>query len=548
MSRSLPAARQRVLLLLPTSRDAELTNEVLVRNSIASFVCANPAQLQEELGKGAGAVMIGEECLAAGGAAVLSAMLEAEPRWSDLPVLVFTRSGANSVEAGDAVAKLGNVTLLERPLRVAALVSTIRAALRARHRQYEIESYLRELEQARDAEALAVRRKNEFLAMLAHELRNPLAPIRNALYVLSADDKDPVRRASLREMMMRQGDHMVRLVDDLLEASRLSRGMITLHREPMDLRDALRSAVEQSRPLIDAGQYTLQVDLPDAPVRIDADPVRMAQVLGNLLNNAAKYGRPDGHISVCLRREGDFAMVQVDDDGIGIDGDLLPQIFELFIQGERATRGVQEGLGIGLALVQTLVKLHGGTVTAQSEGKQRGARFEVRLPLAARTAAGKVSESLAPPLPVVAPADGFRVLVVDDNVDAANSLAMVLDALGLERRVAHDGPTALQLAHSFDPHVMLLDIGMADMDGYEVARRIRNTRQHDSLVMVAVTGWSHQPDRERSRAAGFDFHYAKPIDIGELVALLHRLRAQPSRSRGTRPDARNGVDTVHHGE
>jgi signal transduction histidine kinase/ActR/RegA family two-component response regulator len=549
VSRSIPDAnRQRVLLLLPTSRDAELTDEVLVRNSIASFVCANAAQLQEELGKGAGAVMIGEECLAAGGAPMLSAMLEAQPRWSDLPVLVFTRSGANSVEAGDAVAMLGNVTLLERPLRVAALVSTVRAALRARHRQYEIESYLREIEQARDAEALAVQRKNEFLAMLAHELRNPLAPIRNALYVLSADDNDPARRASLRDMMMRQVDHMVRLVDDLLEASRLSRGMITLHREPMDLRDALHSAVEQSRPLIDAGRYTLRVDLPDAPVRIDADPVRIAQVLGNLLNNAAKYGRPDGHISICLRREEDFAVVRVDDDGIGIDGDMLSQVFELFIQGERATHGVQEGLGIGLALVQTLVKLHGGTVTAQSEGKQRGARFEVRLPLADARATGNFSGSVAPPPPVVVAASGFRVLVVDDNVDAANSLVMVLDALGIERRVAHDGPTGLQLARSFDPHVMLLDIGMAGMDGYEVARRIRGTRQHDNLVMVAVTGWSHEPDRQRSRAAGFDFHYAKPIDIGELVALLDRLRAQPSRSGGLPSGAHNGVDFVHHGE
>jgi two-component system, sensor histidine kinase len=547
VNRSLPAARQRVLLLLPTSRDAELTREVLARNSIASFVCANATQLQEELGKGAGVVMIGEECLGAGGTAVLAAMLETQPRWSDLPVLVFTCSGANSVEAGDAVAMLGNVTLLERPLRVAALVSTVRAALRARHRQYEIESYLREIEQARDAEALAVRRKNEFLAMLAHELRNPLAPIRNALHVLAADDHDPSRRAGLRDMMMRQVDHMVRLVDDLLEASRLSRGMITLHREPMDLRNALRSAIEQSRPLIDAGQYTLQVDLPAWPVGVDADPVRIAQVVVNLLNNAAKYGRPKGHISVSLHREDDFAVVRVEDDGIGIDDTVLPQVFELFVQGERATHGVQEGLGIGLALVQTLVKLHGGTVTAQSDGKQRGSRFEVRLPLAARTAAD-VAGSPVPRPPVVMPAGVFRVLVVDDNVDAANSLAMVLDTLGIERRVAHDGSTALQLARSFDPHVLLLDIGMAGMDGYEVARRLRATRQHDDMVLVAVTGWSHEPDRERSRAVGFDFHYAKPIDIGELVALLGRLRARPPRPVGLPFNARNGMDAVHHGE
>ena len=515
--------RLRVLLLL-TARDAELTRELLAGAAIDSQICTSPAQLQQELGRGVGVMLIAEECLPDGGALVLAQALEAQPRWSDLPVLVLTRGSADSLEVGDAVAMLGNVTLLERPMRVAALVSTVRTALRARHRQYEIESHLRQLERARDAKALAVRRKDEFLAMLAHELRNPLAPIRNALHVLAIDDSDPARRAALRRVMARQVDHMVRLVDDLLEASRLSRGMITLHRERIDLRNAVRSAVEQSRPLVEAGAFALQVDLPDTPVSIDADPVRIAQVVGNLLNNAAKYGRPGGHISVSLKGADGFALVQVDDDGIGIDEELLPQVFDLFTQGERATHGVQDGLGIGLALVRALVEQHGGTVTAHSNGKGRGASFVVRLPQAAGMPLAADSPSTGGRRQRQPQAGTFRVLVVDDNVDAASTLGLVLDTLGLERRIEHDGVSALRAADEFKPHVILLDIGMTGMDGYEVARRIRDSPSHAGVVLVAVTGWSHALDRRRSHAAGFDHHIAKPVDIQALIALLDHVR------------------------
>ena len=514
--------RRRVLLLLPTARDAALTHELLGRNAIDSHICASATELREELSRGVGVMLIGEECMPGGGAQVLAQHLDEQPHWSDLPVLVLTRGGADSVEAGDAIAMLGNVTLLERPLRVAALVSTVHTALRARNRQYEIESHLHLLEQARDAEALAVRRKDEFLAMLAHELRNPLAPIRNALHVLSIDDSDPARRSMLRNMMARQVNHMVRLVDDLLEASRLSRGMITLHPERIDLGGVVRSAIEQSRPLIDAGRYGLQIDLADAPVHVDADPVRIAQVVGNLLNNAAKYGRPGGRIMVSLQSEAGVAEIRVEDDGIGIDKALLPQVFDLFTQGERATHGMQEGLGIGLALVRTLVELHGGSVSAHSEGKGRGARFIVRLPQAT---GGSTAIASPPPKQRPSPCTGsFRALVVDDNVDAANTLAMVLDTLGLERRVENDGASALRAADEFMPHVILLDIGMRGMDGYEVARRIRDDPRHAGVVLVAVTGWSHAPDRVRSHAAGFDHHLAKPVDIPALLTLLDRIR------------------------
>lgn len=505
--------RLRVLLMLAKGRDAQLTHDLLGQQGIHAEVCADAAALRLELQRGAGAVVVAEEMLGTA-QPVLGYAVEQQPQWSDLPVLVLSLGGADSVEVGDAIALLGNVIVLERPLRVAALISSVRAALRARYRQYEIEEHLRQLEQARDAQAVYARRKDEFLAMLAHELRNPLAPIRNALYVMARDDGNVARRAQLRLMMERQVDHMVRLVDDLLEASRLSRGMITLHREPLDLRDALRSAVDLSRPLIDAGSCRLRMVLPDAPLLIDADPIRIAQVFGNLLNNAARYGCTGGHITVTAQRDGNAALVTVEDDGSGIEAEVLPHVFELFVQGTREHDSPQQGLGIGLALVRSLVEMHGGKVDAYSEGRGRGACFTVRLPLAQ-----PVQRPVAP-APVVESLHGLRVLVVDDNVDAAQSLAMVLDTLGMEHAVVHDGPSALRLVDDFQPDAVLLDIGMRGMDGYEVARQLRRNPRNTDILLIAVTGWSNAPDLKRSREAGIDHHLPKPVDIPQLKTLL----------------------------
>ena len=508
--------RQRVLLLLTTHRDAELSADLLGRNGIDSCICTDAAVLQAELQRGAGVVLVAEECLAQGAQAVLARAVEAQPRWSDLPVLLLTRGGADSLEVGDAVGLLRNVTLLERPLRVVALLSAVNSALRARHRQYQIASYLRELESARELEAEAMRRKDEFLAMLAHELRNPLAPIRNALHVLSIDDSDAARRRALRAMMTRQVEHMVRLVDDLLEASRLSRGMITLHRDRHDLREALRGAIELSAPLLERAGVALELDLADCEVPVDVDVVRIVQVFGNLLNNAAKFGHRGGRITVRAWCEDDAALVEVRDDGVGIEADALPHIFELFTQGGlRPGDAMPEGLGIGLALVKRLVELHGGQVHAHSDGEDRGASFTVRLPLARAMAATPLPAPDAPTL-----AGPLRVLVVDDNVDAAVSTAMLLETLDVSARVAHDGAAALRIAGEYQPDVVLLDIGMPGMDGYEVARRLRADARCGDPVLVAVTGWAHEQDLQRSAAAGFDHHFAKPLDIGRLHALL----------------------------
>ena len=524
---------RRVLMLLPTQRDTELTSDVLAKHGIDTCICRQHADLAREIERGAAAVLVAEEALLQGAQSVLSRAIERQPRWSDLPVLVVARDGADSVQVADAMARLGNVTLLERPLRLSTLISTVRSALRARERQYQMLTHLDELETARDAIAASAQRKDEFLAMLAHELRNPLAPIRNALHLLGETTVPEQERASLRAMMKRQVDHMVRLVDDLVEVSRLSRGTIELRRDVVELADVLRNAIDLSRPLIDTGRHALHLDLPDGALPVDADPVRLAQVFGNLLNNAAKYARSGGEIRVRARREGGEVVVSVRDRGIGIEPDVLPHVFELFTQGRREAHRAQDGLGIGLTLVRSLVEMHGGTVTAHSEGRGRGAEFTVRLPLAT----AQIGTSDPSPVESRAASDDdaagashpLRVLVVDDNVDAARSLGMVLQMLQIEHEVCFDGPTALDAVRRCRPDAVLLDIGMPGMDGYEVARQLHDDPANQDISLVAVTGWSQLQDKERTQQAGFSHHFSKPVDIGALQALLGELRASNGR-------------------
>ena len=521
----------RVLLLLATRRDAELTADILRKSGFDASSCDHPAQLAEQLAIGAGAVLLAEESLALGAQPVLQRVVDRQAPWSDLPVLVLTRSGSNSLEAGDAVARLGNVTLLERPLRLAALVSTVRSALRARVRQYQIRTQIQEQERATAALAESARRKDEFLAMLGHELRNPLAPIRNALHLLSAAAPSVGVDEELRGMMRRQVDHMVRLVDDLLEVSRLSRGTIELRRVRLDLGSALRHAIDLSAPQVEAGRHRLEFDPGQESLTIDADPVRIAQVFANLLNNAAKYARPEGDITLAMRREGDEAVVSVRDSGMGIEPEILPHVFEMFMRGPRDEHRVQDGLGIGLTLVRSLVQLHGGSVSAASAGRDRGSEFVVRLPVVAAGAAERSApgERSAQAEPI--PAEGLRVLVVDDNVDAATSMGMVLGLLGVANEVEYSGRGALAAAERFRPDVILLDIGMPEMDGYEVARRLRRDPRNAGTTLVAVTGWSQQQDQRKSQEAGFNHHFSKPADLDALRRLLAELRPRSASAR-----------------
>lgn len=364
----------------------------------------------------------------------------------------------------------------------------------------------------------ADRRKDEFLAVLAHELRNPLAPIRNSLGILRLGARDAAVAERVHAMMDRQVTHLVRLVDDLLEVSRITRGKIELRRERVELARVVHSAVEVSGPLIDAARQQLSIQLPPEPLFLEADPVRLAQVLGNLLNNASRYTGEGGRIWLSVGRRGAQATISVRDNGAGIDPALLPQVFDMFAQGARG-RGSRGGLGIGLTLVRGLVELHGGSIEASSAGPGRGSEFLVRLPLAA---AAEPPGTDAPVRAVQPELAVRRVLVVDDNHDAADSLAVLLQLLGAEAEVVYDGAAALHALERYRPAAILLDIGMPGIDGYEVAQRIRRDPRHAQVMLVAMTGWGQDGDRQRARDAGFDHHMTKPVELDALRGLLGR--------------------------
>ena len=639
-----PSFERRILILAPTGRDAQLTQGVLAEAGIRSFACADLPSLVQEIGRGAGALLLSEEALASEVQLhFLGDRLIRQPSWSDLPILLLAHQGADSAAVRKAVRALGNVTLLERPVRVASLVTAMQTALRARQRQYHAREHLIELDHTakalqesegrlralfanaavgmaeltreghfalvndalahilgetrerligasinqvahaedrddvegvlrrlmrgeietfsgerrflrRDGETIWVklsvsiardenqlprgiaviedvterkhaeedlreadRRKDEFLATLAHELRNPLAPIRNSLHIFRmVGIKDPtVERVA--DMMERQVEHMVRMVDDLLEVSRISRGKIELRKERIELASVLRNAVDSSMPLIEAAKHAFHVHIPDEAIFLDADPMRLAQVFANLLNNAAKYTPQQGEIAMTVSVEPGMAVICVKDNGEGIPPGMLGRVFNMFTQVNTGARA-QGGLGIGLTLAKTLVHLHGGTIEAHSEGKGKGCEFTVRLPLAApEVQAEPVSLS---PKGASEPGRLKRVLVVDDNRDAADSLGMLLQFLGAEVMVVHDGPSALASLKPFQPEVVLLDLGMPDMNGLEVARRMRENPEFNAITLVALTGWGQREDRRRTHEAGFDYHLVKPADVGMLQNIL----------------------------
>jgi PAS domain S-box-containing protein len=764
---------RRLVFLAPTSKDVALTAAILERAGVPSAACSSLKQTCQELEAGAGAVLLPEEALLPDEAKTLVEWLARQPSWSDLPVLVTAGPGAASPAISLAMEQLGNVTVLERPIRIAALVSAVRTALRARQRQYQIRDQLAEREQslrakgllaaivassddaiisktldgniltwnasaerlfgysaaeaigqpitllipperlqeeadilrrlrrgeridhletvrvtkdgrridvsltvsplvdergkvigaskvARDVterkkvddalraaqeqlqvvtdhmavvvtrcsrdlrylwvsrgaaawfgqpaddiigrsipeflgsdafetirpyvecvlrgervefetlvpyaslgprwvravytptsdesgqidgwvavitdttehhrleEALreADRRKDEFLAVLAHELRNPLAPIRNSLDILRLTSRHDSTGQPFADMMERQVSHMVRLVDDLLEVSRITRGKVELRKELVPIATVVRSAVEASLPLIEGAGHKFSLTIPSDPLIVDGDPVRLAQVVSNLLNNAAKYTDPRGQISLAVLREDDSVVISVSDTGSGISADMLPGIFELFTQAHRDR--TQGGLGIGLTLVRSLVEQHGGTVTAKSEGLGRGSEFTVRLPLLS------AHRSAADPRPRPAPSGAViphRVLVVDDNADAAESLRMLLELLGAEVHVAHTGPAALEAVSIHKPAAVILDIGIPGMSGYEVAQRIRAHPDFGEVRLIALTGWGQDDDRRRSLMAGFDYHLVKPADVATLQAVLSSVDVPSSRKR-----------------
>jgi signal transduction histidine kinase len=428
--------------------------------------------------------------------------LRADPRTAAIPVIMLSaRAGEEArVEGLEA----GADDYLIKPFSARELLARVGGTL-------ALASVRRE----------ADRRKDEFLATLAHELRNPLAPIRNGLKImqLAPDDREAMERA--RAMMERQVQQMVRLIDDLLDLSRISLGKVELRKERVELAAVLQSALETSRPLIDRSGHDLTVSVPPEPVFVDADVTRLAQVFANLLNNAAKYTERGGHIGLTVRREGGEVAVSVRDNGVGIPAPMLPRIFEMFTQVDRSLEKSQGGLGIGLSIVKRLVEMHGGTVEAHSEGDRLGSELIVRLPVVGAADTGALAAAAQAGEGELADAPARRrILVADDNTDAATSLATVLEIMGNEVRTARDGREAVDVAATFRPDVILLDIGMPIMNGYDACRRIREQPWGKSMLIVALTGWGQDEDKRQSREAGFDHHLVKPVEPAVLEELL----------------------------
>ena len=502
----------RVLVLMPTAKDRQHMGQVLAAEGVPHLLCHTIQEICHGIELGAAVALLTEEAVTTDIEGCLKEALGKQPPWSDFPLVVLARER----DSGHRLRESMNATLVERPVRFRSLISVIRSALRSRQHQYDVRDHLAKRQEAEEALRQADRRKDEFLAILAHELRNPLAPLRNSINILQLTESNDAGTKRLCETMERQVNHLVRLVDDLLEVSRITRGKIELRKETVAVAAVMRNAIETSRPTIDEAEVQLAISLPQEPILVDGDFVRLAQVFANLLNNAAKYTNRGGQIWFTAKSEHDEAVISLRDSGIVIPPEHMPNVFDLFMQVDKATNRSQGGLGIGLTLVRNLVELHHGRVTVHSDGPGRGSEFVVRLPVAhaegPTTHRSPAKTTGAPP--------SRRILVVDDNADSATTLGMLLKLLGVEMRIANDGPTALAAVEEFHPQIILLDIGMPDMDGFEVARRLRQRPEYGDVLLIALTGWGQEEDRRRTREAGFDHHLVKPVALEALQAFL----------------------------
>ena len=497
----------RVLIYAPTGKDAKLIAQVLVRAHIEAHVCIGPAEVIVEMNKGVGALLLVDEALSTSLLKPLTHILGLQPTWSDLPVFVMSNRSLASPEIRGAYHHLGNVTLLERPVQGITLVSAATAALRARKRQYA----MREVD----------RRKDEFLAMLAHELRNPLAPVSAASDLLKLPNLSQSRIKQTSEIISRQVQHMTGLIDDLLDMSRVSRGLVTLERNVLDARQIVTNAVEQVRPLIDGRGHRLTLHTSPELVYIDGDQKRLIQIVSNVLNNAAKYTPEGGEIVLSMEADNSSVTLTITDNGIGMEPDVIEHIFDMFSQAERTSDRTQGGLGIGLALVKNLVQLHDGTVTAASDGPGNGSQFKLTFPRSfhveeTASVSGSSEERVTP----------LNLLLVDDNVDAATMLGLFLELAGHRVTVVHSGTAALDAIAGMD-HVdaCLLDIGLPDMDGKDLAKRLRSMPVTAKAMLVAITGYGQAIDRSNTQEAGFNHHYVKPVNMAELVNTLATLHS-----------------------
>lgn len=470
----------------------------------------------------------------------LAELMRGTERTRHVPIIFLTAGGPDDQRIFRGY-EAGAVDFIQKPIEPAVLRSKAAVFFDLYRQRSElarqrdelaevIEHNQRLLEESRryaDALEEADRRKDEFLATLAHELRNPLAPIRTGLELMKFAMDDPPLLEETRATMERQTVHLIRLVDDLLDVSRITRGKLQLRKATIDLAEVVRDALATSKPHLEEGKQQVVANLPDDTIHVHGDPNRLAQVVSNLLNNAAKFTPPGGKVEITLECEDGEAIVLVKDNGVGIPVEKQDQVFEMFSQVNDPLNRGNTGLGIGLTLVKSLVELHGGSVEVHSEGAGQGSEFIVRLPMVGVCEESPTTISPTKPPPMTKPAgSALRVLVVDDNAAAAYMLSRIVEALGNETKIASDGEQAIAAAEAFQPQVIFMDIGMPRMNGYEAAERIRQTSWGKGLVLVALTGWGQEEDRRRTQAAGFNHHLVKPADLDQVQQLLSAVASQ----------------------
>ena len=501
----------KVVMVTPNEADGALATGFLRDQGIEATTYPSMALLPSFIGPGVGCIVLVEEALVQPDLQVLHQALEAQPPWSDMPLLLIAAQGRSLASLGEEVFPIsGNVTVLQRPLHPVSLVSAVHVARRSRARQYQVRDLLAERDRA-------VKQRDEFLAMLAHELRNPLAPIRNAVYLLGTlQNTDPLF-IMCRAMIDKQASHITRLVDDLLDVSRLELGKLELRTQRVDLNEIVTAAVEATTPMTSAQRHRVKVHRAPRELMVKADPVRLEQAVGNLIVNAAKFTPAGGSIDVSAAADGDFGVITVADNGVGIRPEMLDTIFELFAQSEVTLARSQGGLGIGLTLVKRLVELHGGTVHAASAGLGMGSSFRARLPLLLGRGAER-DEVAAVPVPSMSK----RILIAEDGDDTRESLGLLVESWSHKVIYAANGPDAVRVARESKPDIALIDIGLPGFDGYRVAREIRgeDSPWARNVRLIALTGYGQQSDRVRAHEAGFDVHILKPVDPAMLKQLI----------------------------
>jgi signal transduction histidine kinase/CheY-like chemotaxis protein len=508
------SVEQHLLVFTPTGRDAKLAVELLKTCGFNAEPCASPEQLCQELGSEIGTIIIADEALTAGLVMKMNAILENQPPWSDIPVIILTRRqiAGSTAPSFPSLYRRNNVTVLERPVKTEILLSVVRNVLSARQRQYEVRSLLKTLEQK-------VQERDQFLAMLAHELRNPLSVISNSLVLLNNAAKG--KKSRPLELATRQTKVIGRLLDDLLDVARFANGKISLEKENVALSAVIGNAIDACRRnMLQRRQHFTSTLGPE--VIVYGDSTRLSQLFSNLLMNASKFTSENGQIDIYYELHESTIDVSIKDNGTGIRPELLSRLFEPFVQDEQGMERSQGGLGLGLALAKSIAELHGGSIKATSAGIGSGSEFRVRLPIQSAGAATVHTD----PAMAGGPYNGsLRIMLAEDDADAAESLQALLNLCGYEVHTVKDGPAALAAASVLQPQVVLLDIGLPGMNGYELAQELRRRMADQELLLVALSGYGRPEDLQLSREAGIDYHFVKPLQLEKLQALLAEYEA-----------------------